>query len=109
MTMQAGASQVWSNDANVTGPLLSQDSQWTYLEFRLPDPASSPSVDGEISLHYVVPTLTAAPPRMIARAPAFKPLIPRGDDWEELRKRMRNPADQRKLDETLRATQLATT
>ena len=108
VSLQAGASQVWSNDANVTGPFFTQDSQWTYVGFRLPDPASEAAVDGEISLHYVVPNLTAAPPRMSTRAPVFRPLIPRGDDWEELRKRMRNPADLKRLDETLRASQLAT-
>jgi hypothetical protein len=106
VSIQAGASQVWSNDANVTGPFFTQDSQWTYVGFRLPDPASQGSVDGEITLHYVVPT--AAPPRAIARIPIFRPMPPRGDDWEEFRKRMRNPADLRNLDETLRATQLAT-
>jgi hypothetical protein len=108
VSLQAGASQVWSNDANVTGPFFSQDSQWTYVGFRLPDPASEPAVDGEISLHYVIPTVAAAPPRMITRAPVFKAPVPRGDDWEELRKRMRNPADLKRLDETLRAAQLVT-
>ena len=106
VSLQAGASQVWSNDANVTGPFFTQDSQWTYVAFRLPDPASGASVDGEITLHYVAPT--AAPPRTVARVPVFRPPTPRGDDWAELRKRMRNPADLRNLDQTLRATQLAT-
>jgi hypothetical protein len=108
VSIQAGASQVWSNDANVTGPFFTQDSQWTYVGFRLPDPSSQASADGEITLHYVVPTATAAPPRIIARIPIFRPMPERGDDWEQFRKRMRNPADLRNLDETLRATQLAT-
>jgi hypothetical protein len=104
VSVQAGASQVWSNATSVTGPFFSQDSKWTYVAFRLPDPASNPAVDGEISLHYVVPAVAAAPPKMSTRAPVFKPPIPRGDDWEELRKRMRDPADLKRLDETIRAS-----
>ena len=106
VSVQTGGSQVWSNASNVTGPIISQDPQWTYLGFTLPDPASKAAVDGEISLHYVVPTLTGAPPRMRATAPVLKPLIPRGDDWEDVRKSIRNPADLKRLDEALRASQL---
>src|SRR5260370_36242296 len=39
--------------------------------------------------------------------PVLKARIPRGDDCEEARNRMRNPKDKERLDETLRASQLA--
>ena len=99
--------QVWANEAGVTGPVITQDSQWTYLGFVLPDPVSGPVLDGEIVLHYVLPSQPV--PQKISRplVPILKARISRGDDWEELRKSLRNPADQQRLDETLRTSQLA--
>jgi hypothetical protein len=107
VTVQASATQVWANQAGMIGPVITRDSQWTYLGFRLPDPALGPVLDGEISLHYAVSSRTAPQTKMRPTTPVLKARIPRGDEWEEVRNRMRNPEDQKRLDETLRASQLA--
>src|SRR5262249_22777669 len=109
VNVQPTVTQVWANESGIVGPVISHDSQWTYLGFRLPDPVSGPELDGEIALHYVLPSHPLLPPkpRPAVIVAALKSRIPRGDEWEEVRNRIRNPADQKKLDETLRASQLA--
>lgn len=94
---------VWAN-AGLIGPVISQDAKWVYLGFRLPEPAVAPELDGVISLHYAVQN----PPAKLYPRPLVSKLtmLPRGDDWEEVRKHMR-PADLNKLDEAVRGSQLA--
>jgi hypothetical protein len=108
VSVQPGATQVWANQAGIVGPVITKDSQWTYLAFKLPDPTLSPVLDGEISLHYVVQSRPAPAPMLRPLTPVLKSRLARGDDWEELRKQVRSPADLQKLDQTLRASQAAT-
>jgi hypothetical protein len=107
VSVQAGGTQIWANESGLIGPVISQDSQWTYLGFRLPDPESGPELDGEISLHYVFPSRTVPPTQSHPPTSPLKARIPRGDDWEDVRKSIRNPADLKRLDETIRASELA--
>jgi len=102
-TVLPGTLQVWANVPQI-GPVISQDAHWVYLGFRLPPPAVGPELDGEISLHYATlkPPTIKRPSVMVSKAR----MVPRGDDWEEVRKRM-GPADLQKLDEAVRASQLA--
>jgi hypothetical protein len=95
--------QVWAN-AGLIGPVISQDAQWVYLGFRMPQPAVGPELDGQISLHYAVqaPPTKSFPHIQISKIK----MVPRGDDWEEPRKHMR-PQDLSKLDEAVRLSQLA--
>jgi hypothetical protein len=107
VSLQAGGTQIWANESGLMGPVISQDSQWTYLGFQLPDPVSGPELDGEVSLHYVFPGRATPPPPSRPKPPALKARIARGDDWEDVRKSIRNPADLKRLDETIRASELA--
>jgi hypothetical protein len=107
VSVQAGGTQIWANESGLIGPVISQDSQWTYLGFGLPDPESGPELDGEISLHYVFPSRTVPPTQSHPPTSPLKARIPRGDDWEDVRKSIRNPADLKRLDETIRASELA--
>jgi hypothetical protein len=107
------SSDVWTNLAGITGPVITRDSAWTYIGFQLPSPESGPELDGQISLHYTLPS--GAPPpahppmaRTSARLVKANPTDIDGDGWEELRKRITNPADLKAFDDTLRAERLAT-
>src|SRR5262249_34129391 len=87
VNVQPTVTQVWANESGIVGPVISYDSQWTYLGFRLPDPVSGPELDGEIALHYVLPSHPLLPPRPrpAVIVAALKSRIPRGDEWEEVR------------------------
>lgn len=108
------SSEVWTNLSGITGPVITKDSEWTYIGFQLPSPESGPELDGQISLHYTLPS--GAPPpahspmaaRTSARLVKANPIDIDGDGWEELRKRITNPADLKTFDDTLQAERLAT-
>jgi hypothetical protein len=100
---------VWTNQPGITGPLITHDSQWTYIGFQLPSPESGPELDGQISLQYTLPLGAPHPPPIPARTSArlvkANPIEVDGDGWEELRKRITNPADVKTFEDTLRAQQ----
>jgi len=101
-----GTLQVFANGGFI-GPVISQDAQWVYLGFRLPDPSQSPELDGEITLHYTpqnpqpLPTMQ----RPAVAVAAKVRMTPRGDDWDAVRKHMQ-PAELKKLDDAVQSSQL---
>jgi hypothetical protein len=103
------SSQVWTNHPGVTGPVITKDSQWTYIGFQLPSPESGPELDGQISLHYTVPSGAAPlPPKPAPAAPFLRKADVRGgEDWEDARKLITNAADLKTFDDALRAQRLA--
>lgn len=105
----SGSTQVWANNSGISAPTITEDSQWTYIAFQMPTPQSSPEIDGQITLHYSLAGGPAAPAKP-APAPPALPLranLRSGEDWDEVRKRITNPADLKNFDETLRAERLA--
>lgn len=104
---------VWTNQPGITGPVITNDSKWTYIGFQLPNPESGPELDGQISLQYTLPSAAPPPPpppitaRTSARLVKANPIDVDGDGWEELRKRITNPADAKAFEDTLRAQQAA--
>ena len=105
-TILPGTLQVFANAALIP-PVISQDAQWVYLGFRLPDPSQSPELDGEVIVHYALQNPQSLPTvSRPAVAVAKARMIPRGDDWAEVRKHMQ-PADQQRLDAAMRGSQLA--
>ena len=102
---------VWTNQPGITGPVITNDSKWTYIGFQLPNPESGPELDGQISLQYTLPGGAPPPPPITARTSArlvkANPVDVYGDGWEELRKRIANPADVKTFEDTLRAQQAA--
>ena len=102
---------VWTSQSGIIGPVITNDSKWTYIAFQLPSPESGPELDGQISLQYTLPPFAPHPPPMTARTSArvvkANHIEADGDGWEELRKRITNPADLKTFEDTLRAQQAA--
>jgi hypothetical protein len=91
--------------------VITNDANWTYIAFQLPSPESGAELDGQISLQYTFPVFAPHPPLMTARTSArlvkANPIETDGDGWEELRKRITNPADAKTFEDTLRAQEAA--
>ena len=102
---------VWTSQSGIIGPVITNDSKWTYIAFQLPSPESGPELDGQISLQYTLAPFAPHPPPITARTSArlvkANHIDIDGDGWEELRKRITNPAEVKTFEETLRAQQAA--
>jgi hypothetical protein len=114
-SVNTNSSEVWANHPGISAPVITADSQWAYIGFQMPRPESGPELDGQITLHYARPSSSPPPAPAPAPAPArsaasallVRRNVSGGDGWEELRKRITNPADLEKFETTLRAQRVA--
>lgn len=103
----AGPTEIWVNDSRVRGPFITRDPNWLYLGFQMPGPDSGPELDGQITVRYRLAPGAHMPEPAVLHVQPLSSSNDSADGWEEIERRIANPAARTDFQQKIRSTDMA--